>query len=401
MADPELLAHVLRRVTFGPRPGQVEALGELTPAELIEQLLAAEPRRPDEPELGTDDDYSLLPRWWIDQMGHPDAGLHERMVWFWHGHLTSSLGKAEPALMLRQHRLLREHALGNFRSLMQAITVDAAMLQWLDGSWSTAEAPNENYAREVMELFCLGHGAYTETDVRRGAYAFSGWYVDGDNANEVVRSEEWGPTRAVDFLGRSVSGAEEAIDAICDHPACAPFVTAKVYDYFVGHPPDESVLAELAATFAAAGLDIATLVAATLRHPSFLEERGNRPRSALEFFLATRAFLETPLEHWVLYELGQIPFEPPNVAGWSGSGRWVSAGACFAKARLAWDNSWDTVTTDAADPVGAILAKAALFAASHETRMALEDAAAAVDSRRDRATLLHALVVACPEFSIA
>lgn len=401
MADPALLAHVLRRVTFGPHPGQVEALGELSPPELVEQLLAAGPNEPAEPELGTDEDYNLLPRWWIDVMGDPSAGLHERMVWFWHGHLTSSLGKSEPALLLRQHRLLRTHALGNFRELMQAITVDAAMLHWLDGNWSDASAPNENYAREVMELFCLGHGQYTEADVRAGAYLFSGWYVDGENGNEVTFGADWGPAEGRDFLGSWATNATEAIDVICDHPACAPFVAGEVYEHFVGEQPDDTVRAELAAAFRDTGLDIATLVAAVLRHPTFLERRGNRPRSALEFFLAARAVIEAPIEHWVLYDMGQIPFEPPNVAGWPGGGRWVSAGAFFAKAQLAWDNSWDTVVADADDPVGVILAKAGLYEVSDETRAVLEDAAWSVESRRDRATLLHALVVTCPEFSLA
>lgn len=401
MSDPALIAHVLRRLTFCARPFAVDQIGEVEPSDLIERLLAAPPLTPDEPELGTDDDYSVLIRWWLDVMAQPDAGLHERMVWFWHGHLTSSLDKSEPALMLRQHRLLREHALGNFRELLQAITIDGAMLQWLDGNYSHSWGPNENYAREVMELFALGRGNYSEADVRAGAYLFSGWYVDGENSNTVTFDPADGPQESREFLGRTVSSAAEAIDTICDHEACAPYVSGRVYAAFVGREPDDDVRAELAATFRDSGLDIATLVAAVVRHSTFLEERMNRPRTAVEFFIAAAAVLETRLDQWILDPMGQVPFRPPNVAGWTGSARWLSSGAVFTKVQLAYDNSWDTVTIQQDDPVDAVLAKAGLYEISDETRAALVDAISGIESRRDRSTLLHALTVASPEFSIA
>jgi len=401
MADPALLAHVLRRMTFGPGPGAVEALGDTDPSALIDTLLDAPPLDVDDPELGTNDDYDVLIRWWLQVLARPDAGLHERMVWFWHGHLTSSLAKVEPALMLRQHRLFREHALGNARALFQAVTTDAAMLAWLDGNGSEAANPNENYAREVMELFALGHGNFSEADVRAGAYLFAGWYIDGDNSNAVVLDPENGPTETRELLGATVSSSSEAIDAICDHEAFAPHLAGKVYEHFVGTPPDDAVLGELAGVLRDSGLEIAPLVAAVVHRPEFLTSRANRPRTALEFFLAARSFLETDLDHYVLDQLGQVPFQPPNVAGWPGSARWVSAGATFAKVQLAVDNSGDTVATDTDDPVGDLLGKAALYDVSAQTRRALDQAAGAIDSRRDRATLLHALVVASPEFSIS
>ncbi|MGD9796333.1 MAG: DUF1800 family protein, partial [Acidimicrobiia bacterium] len=164
--DRALVAHLLRRTTFGPFPGQVEALAERGIDVAVRSVLSANALQLDPPEFGTDDDERVLVDWWLDAMANPAAGLHEKMVWFWHGHLTSSLDKAEVQLMWRQHQLLRKHALGNFRDLLQAITIDAAMLAWLDGNGSTSEAPNQNYGREVMELFTLGHdGGYSEADV--------------------------------------------------------------------------------------------------------------------------------------------------------------------------------------------------------------------------------------------
>lgn len=401
MADTPALAHVLRRLSFGPSPGQIASLGELTAPELIEQLLAAPALEPAPPELGTDDDYNVLPRWWLEVMGDAAAGVHERLVWFWHGHLTSALSKCEPALMLRQHLLLRANALGNFRELMQSITTDAAMLVWLDGNWSQVQSPNENYAREVMELFCLGRGNYSEADVRAGARLFSGWWVDGENGNTVQFDASIGPTQSYDFLGSSASTAAEAIDVICSQPACAPFITGKIYEYLVGAPPDDDVRSELASAFADSGLDIATLVAGVVRHPTFLEAVWNKPRSAVEYFVATRAFLATPIDHWPLYDLGQVPFDPPNVAGWPGTARWISSGAVLSKAQIATDNSYDTPTIAADDPVAAVLLDAGLSGASNETTAALRDAASSVQSRRDLASVLYALTVSCPEFSLA
>jgi uncharacterized protein (DUF1800 family) len=344
-----------------------------------------------------------MPQWWLELMSRGDVGLHERMVWFWHGHFTSSLEKASPSLMLRQHLLLREHAMGNFRDLVQAITVDAAMLYWLDGAGSRSEAPNENYARELMELFVLGRSGapYTEADVRAAAHAFTGWWVDGDQDDEVRFDAESGPTGPVDLLGTSVGSAEEAVNAICDHWACAPFVAGKLHRFFTGEEPDEQRRADLAQVFVDSGLEIAPLVADIVRHPGFLDQRLNRPRPAVDWFVGLRTFYDVDMEWWVLDGLGQVPFYPPNVAGWPGDGRWLSAGAEYAKAQAAVDNAWDTPTLDGEDPIDEVLHRAGLYEVSASTVEVLRQAIEAVESRRDRATLLHGLVAVSPEFSLS
>lgn len=397
-----LRAHVLRRLSFGARPWQVEELDGMSPTDLIEQLLAAEPFWPEDPALGSDDDYSRLPAWWLDVMSDERAGVHDRMIWFWHGHLTSGLDKAPPLLMYRQHQLLRTHAMGNFRSLLQELTVDAAMLYWLDGAGSYAGAPNENYARELMELFALGHGAgYTEDDIRAAARALAGWWVDGDNDDEVRFDPDSGPPDSVSFLGRSVASAAEVVDAVCDHPACAPFVAGKVHEHLVGVWPEPDRLDELARVFADSGLEIRPLVEAIVRHPSFLEQRLNRPRSAVEWFIAVRRLFDLPIDWWPLDQLGQVPFSPPNVAGWPGTTRWLSVGAEMTKAQVAYDNAWETATLDEADPVGDLLGRAALHEVGQSTLDVLWHAVESVESRRDRSTLLHGLLVMSPEFSLA
>src|ERR1700694_4548305 len=157
--DRATIAHVLRRTTFGPFPGMTEDLARRGVGAPGGQGVAAAPLEPAAPVFDEDADNIVNgPAWqWLQLMANPTAGVHEKMVWFWHGHLTSSHDKvATWDLMWRQHLLLRRHALGNFRELLRAVTVDGAMLQYLDGDGSTAQSPNENYGGELMELVAFG-----------------------------------------------------------------------------------------------------------------------------------------------------------------------------------------------------------------------------------------------------
>jgi len=400
--------HILNRLTFGATGELLDAVAHLSPDELVEQLLAASPLEPGEPVLNGDDDWGTVPQWWFDTMRRPDAGLHERMVWFWHGHLTSSMDVASPALMYRQHLLLRQHALGSFRELLQAITVDAAMLFWLNGAWSTAESPNENYARELMELFALGRNqGYDEDDVHHAAIALSGWSVDGEQDDTVVFDSSVGPQRSVPLFGRRVRSAAEVIDAVCDHPACAPHIAGAVYRAIHGTDPTPEVLAELAEVFAGSGLEIRPLLEAVVRHPSFLGNPQLRPRTHVEWYIAlTRLFRRDDLDVWPLDQLGQMPFNPPNVAGWPGHERYLSVGAELTKAQLAFDLMWEAPPPDtatSADTAGDLVAelcwRAGIEPSAH-TQATLDDAY--VDNPDEwepyRAPL--ALLPLTPEFNI-
>jgi uncharacterized protein (DUF1800 family) len=407
--DKALIAHLLRRTGFGPRPGQVEELSTGGFAAALDKVLAAAPLTVEPPTLGTKDDEAFLIRWWLEILARPDAGLHEKMVWFWHGHLTSSVDKAEPIAVARQHQLFRSHALGNARQLLQDITIDAAMLGWLDGDTSTAEAPNENYGRELMELFALGrefNGAptYTPADVRAAAYALSGWEVDDDKAAKVAFSAEHGPTKSVDLLGKSVANAKDVVNVVCDHPAFAPLIAGKLYQYFHGVRPDVALLASLADTFRNGNLEIKPLVTAILRDPTFVEHRMNRPRFPIEWVLAAHAVLGPVKDDdltEILSTLGQVPFQPPNVAGWPLSPRWLSAGAAMTRASYALDRSSDTEVTAEPDQVAWILRRTSLFEVSDTTKNALAKAAGKIESKRDRASALHALALSSPEFALA
>ncbi|WP_433561922.1 DUF1800 domain-containing protein [Nocardia sp. CA-151230] len=412
MDESAAIAHVLRRTTFGPFPGQVEALarqgagGARGATGVIESVLAAAPLVPatpvfdEEAESASDGPVGS----WLRAMADPAAGIHEKLVWFWHGHFTSSHDKVDTwDLMWRQHLLLREHALGNFRELAQAVTIDGAMLQWLDGAGSIALAPNENHGRELMELFTLGRGNYTQRDVRAAAVALSGWSVDDHGS--VAFDPKSGNQRAVELLGRSVTTVRDAVDVLCDRLECARFIAAKLHHFLVGRVASEQRVTELAAVFTQARLEIRPLVAAILRDPSFVEATYARPRYPVEWVTAALAVCgignaATAFE--TMNTLGQSPFYPPNVAGWPPGNQWIAPGTAVARAALAVNAPALPEIAGAADPVAAVFARASIYDPSPGTRTAARDLA--FELRRDpgrAATALLALVITSPEFTLA
>lgn len=400
-------AHILRRLTLGPTRAAIAELDGLGPDDVLRSVLDAAPIDVTPPTIGDDGDFFAATNWWMTVMRDPAGGLHERMIWFWHGHLTSGLDKSSPRSMLDQLMLLRRHALGNFRTLLREITLNPAMLHWLDGSGSDAFAPNENYARELMELFTLGRdsGAYTEADVINGARALAGYWVDdddeaGDGAGSVQFDSEGAIRRPVEFLGRDVRDVDDVIDAVCSHTACARHIARTLYIELVGTEPPSARLDELAALFRDGDLEIAPLVEAIATGADFIDAPP-RPRTALEWFLAFERLFDAELEIWTLESMGQMPLNPPNVAGWPGTERWVSSGMLLIKAQTALDMSWDTATLDPVDPISDVLQRAALIEVSPATRAALDEIVASTSGRQERSSLLHAAVALSPEFSLA
>lgn len=391
---------VLNRLTLRSDAALVDRYANVDPTEIVADLLAAPPRDVPAPDpIAEGDEYGTAIGWWLDQLRHPDGGLHERMVWIWHGHLTSGLGKAPPRMMIAQNRLLRRHALGNFRELLGAVTVDPAMLLWLDGAGSHADDPNENHARELMELFALGRGHYSETDVGNAARALAGYWIDEEDGDRVVFEPEHALRHTVAFLGRRVRTADDVVDAVCDHSACAPWIAGMLHAAFHGTTPDDRRRAELAAVFVDSGLEIRPLVEAVVSDPALVDAPA-RPRSALEWYLAAERLLGVEFDTWGLDQLGQMPLDPPDVAGWPGHERWMSAGLVLTKAQIAMNHAWDTPTLDDTDPVGDVLRRANLTEVGEPTRRSLERLAAAVAGRRERSTVLCAAVAVSPEFNL-
>ncbi|WP_051178327.1 DUF1800 domain-containing protein [Nocardia concava] len=400
------VAHVLRRTTFGPFPGRVETLRGKGASGVLDLVLAAEPVTPTAPVFDEEADAAAdgpVGRW-LKAMSDPAAGVHEKLVWFWHGHFTSSHDKVDTwELMWRQHLVIRRHALGNFRELAQAMTVDGAMLQWLDGAGSVVQAPNENHGRELMELFTLGRGNYTQQDVKAAAVALSGWSVDEYGA--VSFDAESGNQRAVELLGRRVTTVRDAVDVLCDRPECARFIAAKLHRYLVGEEASGDRLSELADVFTQARLEIRPLVEAILRHPSFTSAVYTRPRYPVEWVTAALAVCgidnaTTAFE--TMTALGQSPFYPPNVAGWPPGNRWVAPGTTVARAALAVGAPALGEIAGAKDPVEAVFTRASIYDPTPETRTAARDLAFELRREPDKAaTALLALAITAPEFTLA
>ena len=340
---------------------------------------------------------------WVEAMVATEQPLVDRMTWLWHGHFVSALDKVRVArLMVDQLRLLRSAGLGELRSLVRSLTIDAAMLIYLDLRTSTADVPNENYSRELLELFTLGEGAYSEDDVQAGAAALSGWTFDR-------RSDgvEFRPRRHNDELQRflgvdGVHDLDTVIDAVMAHPALPVFIATTIAEELLGEN-DPDLVTELASAFASSGFVVGDLVRAALtagadRSPSPLV-LGPVPWLVIAA-RTTAARVDLAQAAILLRSAGQLPMLPPNVAGWPGGAAWFNAGSLVARANLAALIAADATDADvlaAADSDDAdVLADALGLPATgfaDQSRAAL----GAAPAGRDR--LAVALIT--PEFMIA
>jgi len=404
-ADAPTVAHLLRRTGFGPAPGEVESHASLDDA--LDSVLAGATDDGAEMPDPNDGDTDAAIVWWLRRLRRTPNPLHDKLVWFWHGHLTSSADKASADMMARQHNLFRRHAAGNIRELLHAIVRDAAMLIFLDGAGSHAESPNENLARELMELFTLGRGNYTEADVRAAAKALAGFTVDWDS-EAVGFDEEAAATGRQTILGVTDHfDADRFVDVICDDPACAAFFATALHRFFAGAVPSDARRDELATVLRDHDFEVLPLVEAILRHPDFAATRLNRARFPIEWFVAAHHAMGIDVRGdsiWSLGDLGQMPLYPPNVAGWPAGPQWVGAGRQLLKASLALDAVSDVFVEFGADPserAVAALRHCGVYEASVTTTAALEAAASSMDGVDGGDVLLLTLALTSPEAACA
>jgi uncharacterized protein (DUF1800 family) len=258
------------------------------------------------------------------------------MTLFWHGHFATSIQKVPANLMVGQIDLFRTHALGHFHDLLLAVSQDPAMLVWLDNRYNNKLHPNENYAREVMELFSLGLGNYTEDDVKNGARAFTGWTLD-KNQQFVFRPAQHDDGEKT-FLGRTGDfDGGDIVSIVVSQPIHQRFICRKLLEFFVYSDPEPELVDALARTYALSGYDIAQTVGAVLRSNVFYSARAYRavPKSPIEFVVGTLRFMQVrkvPKDtvYW-LQRMGQIPLAPPSVKGWDGGPTWVNTATLLAR----------------------------------------------------------------------
>ncbi len=275
---------------------------------------------------------------WVNQMGSGKETLREKMTLFWHGHFACR--SLNPDYVQRQNNVLREHALGKFGDLLGAISKDPAMLQFLNNQQNRKQSPNENFAREVMELFTLGRGNYTEKDIKEAARSFTGW---GFNARGefVFRKNQHDDGPKTIFGKTGNFSGEDTLNLLLERPETATFLVTKVYRFFVNDIPDQKIIKELAPRFRQKEYDISWLMKAIFSSEWFYDPKniGTKIKSPVEFLVGLqRTFgLTYGSKQSVLYiqkALDQVLFYPPNVAGWPGGTAWIDSSSLLLRMKL-------------------------------------------------------------------
>ncbi len=404
-------AHLLERAGFGGTPQEVARLAAMTPAEAVGSLLHADPgdlppfdhsgvhdaglepfppSRPATTKLARENGEALgvkikpsgnrplqpvvnrffywlrasrlethrLAYWWADRMLNTDWPLQEKIALFWHGHFAVNETKTRDyRKMLRQLEIFHRHGIGNFRTLLIEVSQDPAMLAFLDAGNNVKGAPNENFAREIMELFTMGVGNYSEHDIREAARAFTGWnFVDLDfsvdpEKHDAAEKTVLGKTGAFDGV--------DVIDLILEQPATANFIAAKLYRYFVRDEVDPGQGIALGALLRDAGYEIEPFLRTVFLSHDFYSAASMQTQIKSPVHLAIGTYRKlglgtvpgVPDFNDTTAELGQQLFRPPTVAGWAYGRSWITPGLLMARGNFAYDVLFPDINFVAPDRV--------------------------------------------------
>lgn len=277
--------------------------------------------------------------WWLDRMRQTPNPAREKATLFWHGHWATGLRKVkDPLLMLRQNETLRAHALGPFAPFAKEMTRDPAMMQYLDLQTSSAKQPNENFAREVMELFTLGEGNYSEEDVAGAARAFTGYRIDKKTGRFLFQKKQ-ADTGSKSFLGKTgpLTG-DDVVDAIVADPRCPEFLAAKLWIFYAGPFPSDTLGKTLGELYRGCNMDTGKFLKSIFLSREFFasEVVRHQIKSPVQWLVQVCKILEIPLPankpvQSLLESLGQNLFEPPNVKGWDGGRAWISSSTLLVR----------------------------------------------------------------------
>lgn len=281
--------------------------------------------------------------WWIEQMLHSPHPLQEKLTLFWHGHFATSVEKVRhPYAMFLQNQTLRQFAAGNWEELLVAVSKDPAMLIYLDNAKSVSRSPNENYARELMELFSLGEGHYTEKDIQESARAFTGWSLEKDQIlfQERPMAHDNG---LKDFMGHAGRfNGDDIIRIIVGQPQSARFIMKKLWSFFAYENPDDSLLSDLAETLRNNKMEFAPTLRSLFASEAFYSPQAlhNQVKSPAQWLVGLLKDLDSPAPHpgittQMLNQLGQSLFQPPNVKGWDGGFAWITAASLVDRYQFA------------------------------------------------------------------
>jgi uncharacterized protein (DUF1800 family) len=364
----ENLRHLLRRAEFAVRPARFAALQGKDVAVAVADVLAVpaaelNPATPAVLNTFNDQNYDqwiAMVQWWCDRMARGSTRpIQEKMTLFWHGHFTSGWEKVFNApAMARQNRLYRYYALASFRDLAQTMAIDPAMLLWLDNGENRESSPNQNFARELMELFLLGVNQYTEDDVVGASRAWAGYSLDWDllntyhQAKYVYIAADHAPLTATwPLLGVTQHWTgPKMIDHILTDPTlsvtCSKFIAKKLWEYFAYQKPSDALVTTLATAFRAANWNIKSLLTAILTNDEFYTDaaRQGSVRSPVDYVVATLVHTNSTSAQlhpeWYLADMGQKLMEPPNVSGWRLNDYWINTSAWTGRAEFASHSRW-------------------------------------------------------------
>ncbi len=350
--DRKKVGHLYRRAGFGATVAELDAGAKDGHAKTLDRVLNGTPEAEDfvrtsdfmasERSMPVGAPQLRLSAWWLDRMLKTRHPVREKLTLFWHDHFATSNAKVQNArFMLAQYQLMQSHALGSFAELLTKMGTDPAMLVWLDTNTSTKAAPNENYAREVMELFSLGVGNYTEADIRQAAKAFTGYEIKDGKGTLNRRQHDSGEK---DVFGKKGNFTGEDVAKLClEHPACPRYIVKKLYKFLVSDTdtPVAELIDPLAEQYRESGFDTGKLVSTILRSNLFFSPAAYRAKikSPVEFAVGTVRTLEgsagtLPLAS-ALDGLGQVLFAPPSVKGWDGGPAWLNAQTLLGRNNLA------------------------------------------------------------------
>jgi len=395
----ERAAHLLERAGFGGTPEEISRLASLTPNQAVKRLVHFDksgqninsfehsgihdpgldpfpPSRPATTELAKANGEALgvkvkptgnrrlqpvvnkffywlrasvletnrVSYWWANRMVASENPLQEKMALFWHGHYAINESKVRDYRKLfKELELFHQMGTGNFRDLMVAVAQDPAMLAFLDAGVNVKGAPNENFAREIMELFTMGVGNYSEEDIREAARAFTGWNYDG--LRFVVNGEDHDTDQKI-FLGQKGNfDGVDIIDIIMEQPVTAEYMSSKIYNFFVRESIDSDFRIQLGEVFREADYDVAAFLETIFLSKDFYSEAsvGTHIKSPVELAVSTYVKLGltdvpgVPDFNQATSSLGQTLFRPPTVAGWAGGRSWITPGLLLERGNFARD----------------------------------------------------------------
>jgi len=348
--DRKRAAHLYRRAGFGATAAELDLAIGLGREGAVSRLVDYDTISTDALDswldlFGFDPSSQMdLVRWWYFRMQYTPRPLEEKMTLFWHNHFATSIEKVDsPPMMYTQNQIFRSLGMGNFGDLLLAVSRDPAMLIWLDNASNVKEAPNENFAREVMELFTMGIGNYTQVDVTAAARAFTGWTIDAADGDRFVFDPTVHDDGLKTFLGSyGYYRGEDVVAILAARPETAAFITAKLARFFLGSDPSPSLQQSLTASFLASGGDLREMVRAILLSEDF-DATADQPdmfKSPVEIMVGARRSLgcyDDPA-NWAQWPamMGQDVFDPPNVGGWKGGRFWMNTGSYLVRIRIAF-----------------------------------------------------------------